>query len=465
MLLENIFHHLFFNEKFYNIVYPYLFKELFTDKQFKILFQEMKKYTDAYSKRPSPKDIKVLLDSEQLITESETEELQSLLKKITTLEATENTDFILDETEKFVQNRTMEMAILESVEILEKNQPRGLIEEKVRKALSISFKNELGLQYFIDAVKQFKFYTAEDECFSCDIEDINEAVGGGFRRKAIYLFIGKTNVGKTLWLCHLAASFLRNGYNTVYFTAEMSEHAITKRIDSNMLNMQMGDLGKNLIKSEYLTHVQTTYKSQKHGKLFVKEYPTGYGSRTNIMSYLQELKLKHNLKPDIIIADYVNIFASSRLPASAASDSYRYMKAVIEEFRATAVEQDACLVSATQLNREFASKSVDKMDVEGTSDSWAIPGTVDWMGVIIQPQELYEASRYLLKNIKTRFEENLYEVWTVGVDRKHMRLLQLDKDEQEIPIHVKDRMKSGDIQREAEASDDEEVRIFDFEVD
>jgi hypothetical protein len=63
------------------------------------------------------------------------------------------------------------------------------------------------------------------------------------------------------------------------------------------------------------------------------------------------------------------------------------------------------------------------------------------MCAIVQPPELFEQNKYLLKNIKSRYGDNINQVVTIGVDRPKMRLLNLEASEQEIPLHVKDKMK------------------------
>jgi hypothetical protein len=176
------------------------------------------------------------------------------------------------------------------------------------------------------------------------------------------------------------------------------------------------------------------------------------------------LKIKEGFVPDAIVVDSVNIFASSRLPASLLGNTYVYQKAVAEEFRAIGVEKDIAVISATQLNREASNKSAEQTDTTGTSDSYGIPATADWMGAIIQPQEMYEQGKYLLKNIKTRFDETLYKIETVGVDRSHMRLFDVEESEKDLPIHIKDKLAYQDTLREKKKIVEDD-KVFLFEED
>lgn len=463
MILETIFNQLLTNQKYFKAVYPHLETRLFSNTNYQILFKKITEYSEKYSKPATAKEINLLLSTDQKITEQTTDDISKMITDISALEVSNNIDLLIDETEKWVQDRTMELAILDSVEILETNKPRGLIEEKVKQALSVSFKQELGMEYYISAVEQYKFYTATDAVIKCDIDLLNEALGGGFRRKAMYMFIGGTNVGKTLWMCHLAASFLVSGYNVAYITAEMAEHEIYKRIDANILDMEMSLLGKELGKKQYYDRVKIHAKKENRGRFFIKEYGSGQANRNHILAYLQELKLKKGFKPVILIADYLNEFASSRLPASQSGDSYQYVRAVTQEFRAIAIEEDLVFISPTQLNRASFSKTAEKLDLTGQADSFAVPMISDWMGAIISNKELFDESKYLLKTLKTRFGENNMDVVTIGVARKHMRLINLADEEQDVPIIVKDRMTENDKRRKIMA-DDERTFVFADEI-
>lgn len=464
MIIDSIFNYLLADDKFYNVVYPHLDVRLFSDTKAKTLFGQIKKYSDTYSKHPKPADLKLLLSTNPDITQEKTTEVSDYIDTLTKMEVTKNPDLMIDEAETWVKDRCMELAILDSVEILQNGEPRGLIEEKIKEALAVSFRNELGLHYLADAEQQYEFYTNEEMGIPVDIPSINKAVGRGFRKKSIYMFIGKTHVGKTLWLCHIAAAFKRSDISGVYFTAEMSENAITHRIDANILDFEMSELGMSLGRESYMDKVSSTIEKYSKGDWFIKEYPPGFASKNNITSYLQELKIKEGIIPDVIIVDYINLFASSRLPASAMQNSYLYMKVVTEEMRALAVENAFPVITATQTNRDSANNSIESADMTGVGESWAMPQTSDWMGIIAQPPELFEERKYLLKVLKNRHADNMYDVCTVGVDRTHMRLLELTGNEQDLPIVVKDRMAVADKKRDALPDDDERTFIFEEDV-
>jgi len=456
MLPKNIFKHLFTNDEYFNKAYPHLYKELFVANHQQIIYDKIKYFTQKYNKRPKISDIKLIVESDYKVNEDISKDIVDELdglKKVDEL----HIDMILDETEQFVKDRTMEIAILDSVEILENNKPRGLIQDKIKNALSISFTNDVGHDYKVNAQDQYDFYTTEEAKYPCDITELNNLLGGGYVKKALYVYIGKVNSGKSIFLCHMASALVRSGLNVVLLTAEMAKERMVQRIDANILDIEMDELAINLSETDYFKKVKNYQKTEKKGQLFVQEYPTGTANKNHISAYLNELKIKKNFKADIVIADYLNIFTSARMSGGDSANSYLYVKSIAEEFRALAVEEDIAVITATQLNRESANKGADTMDMTGTSESWGVPATADWMGAIIQSPELFDANKYLVKNIKTRFSGNLNEVVTIGVDRPKMRLLNLAMEDQEIPISVKDKMDFANKKRSLNTKSDEDT--------
>ena len=141
---------------------------------------------------------------------------------------------------------------------------------------------------------------------------------------------------------------------------EMAEEKIAERIDANLLNIpiqQLGDLPKVMFDKKIAKLSKTT-----QGKLIIKEYPTASAHVGHFKSLLSDLALKRSFKPDIIFVDYLNICASERY-RGAVVNSYTYVKAIAEELRGLACECAVPIVSATQTTRSgYGSTDVDLTD-------------------------------------------------------------------------------------------------------
>ena len=171
------------------------------------------------------------------------------------------------------------------------------------------------------------------------------------------------------------------------------------------------------------------YKSKTTGQLIVKEYPTATAHVGHFKNLLSELAMKKSFKPDIVFIDYLNICASSRFKAGANVNSYTYIKAIAEELRGLAVEQDIPIFSATQTTRSgFVSSDVG---LEDTSESFGLPATADFMFALISSEELEEKNQIMVKQLKNRYNDpTINRKFIIGVDRSKMRLYDVEQHAQ-----------------------------------
>jgi hypothetical protein len=238
-----------------------------------------------------------------------------------------------------------------------------------------------------------------------------------------------TGVGKSLAMCSFASGNLLDGKNVLYITLEMAEERIAERIDANLLDVTMDDLG--MMSKEIYDKKIDKVKSKTTGKLIVKEYPTSSAGSANFRHLINELKLKKNFKPDIIYVDYLNICASSRMKYTANMNSYTYVKAIAEELRGLAVEFNVPIVSATQTTRSGFGNS--DVGLEDTSESFGLPATADFMFALITSEELEGLNQLMVKQLKNRYNDLAsHRRFVVGVDRSKMKLYDVDQSEQNL---------------------------------
>lgn len=367
MLLTNLFYHLVNDSDFFRIVYPHLNDDYFIEKNHKVSFNKIKEYYEKYGKKPSINDIKLLIETDNSVTEKDSEDAYEFLANLKKIEKVDDVKLLVKQIESWCQSRALELAILEGVEIIQTGKTKGSIKDKIEKALAVEFDVKIGMDFFKDAPARYDKYIMEEEVIPTDIEMLNILLNGGFRKKAIHCFNGRVNIGKSAILCSLASCFLKQGRNVVYISGEMSEDMISKRIDANLLDIPVNNLNKNLDKKVYLSKIKEIF-SKTQGKLIVKEYPTGSANSNHISNLLNEIKTKRGFTPEVLILDYLNIFGSSKLNANAALNSYQYVKSIAEEMRGIAVNFDLAFITATQINRS----NFNNNDLDMTSTSECI---------------------------------------------------------------------------------------------
>jgi len=338
---------------------------------------------------------------------------------------------LIEQTEKFCQDKAIYNAIMESVSILDsKNEKRtkGEIPQLLSDALGVSFDNNIGHDYTQDFDSRYDSYHKVESRIRFDLDLFNKITKGGLPIKTLNIALAGTGVGKSLFMCHVAAGNLSQGQNVLYITMEMAEEKIAERIDANLLNIDLDELS-TISKEDYLRKF-SALKSKTQGKLIIKEYPTAGASVLHFRALLNDLALKKNFRPDIIFIDYLNICCSARIKPGANVNSYSYIKAIAEELRGLAVEFALPVVSATQTTRSGFSNS--DPGLEDTSESFGLPATADFMFALVTNEELEALNQILVKQLKNRYgDPNLYKRFVLGVDRSKMRLYDVEESAQQ----------------------------------
>jgi len=203
----------------------------------------------------------------------------------------------------------------------------------------------------------------------------------------------------------------------------MAEERIAERIDANLMNITMDQL-KELPKAIFDSRIEKI-RTKTEGTLIIKEYPTTGAHSGHFKGLLNELQLKRQFKPDLIVIDYLNICASSRLKNGAGVNSYTLVKSIAEELRGLAVEENVPILSATQTTRTgYGNTDVELTD---TSESFGLPATVDFMFALITTEDLEKMNQLMVKQLKNRYNDpTINKRFVIGVDRAKMKLYDLE---------------------------------------
>ena len=424
-ILSNLIH----NEEYCRKVVPFLKKEYFTDRKEAIMISELIRFFNDYNKPASPEILAIEIGNRKDLSDKEIPEFEVYINELTSKET--NIDWLIGETEKFCKEKAVYNAILGSIKIIEGKDnvhTKDAIPSLLSEALGVSFDNHVGHDYLEDYNERYDFYHRVEEKIAFDLDMFNKITKGGLSKKTLNVVLAGTGVGKSLFMCHVAASTLVQGKNVLYITMEMAEERIAERIDANLLNIGMDEL-KVIDKEIYDNRISKVSKKTQ-GKLIIKEYPTAGAHAGHFKGLLEELKTKKKFVPDMVIIDYLNICSSSRMKQGANVNSYTYIKSIAEELRGLAVEYAVPILSATQTTRSgFANTDVELTD---TSESFGLPATVDFMFAIISSEELEGLGQLLVKQLKNRYgDPSYYKKFVIGVDRSKMKLYNVEASAQQ----------------------------------
>ena len=440
---ETILSALVFVDGYSRKVLPFICEEYFQSQQDRLIFKIINTFVNKYNALPTEEAIGISLN-EIKQSAPENEKCKALIEIIFAKKEQPDEEWLIDKTEKFCKEKAVYNAILESIHIIDgtdKKHTESAIPKILSDALAVSFDTHIGHDYIEDSSNRFLFYHKKEKKIPFDLEIMNKITSGGLSPKTLNIVMAGTGVGKSLFMCHHAASCLLKNYNVLYITCEMSEERIAERVDANIMDIVLDDL-RSLPKEVYDRKLRDATIGV-HGKLIVKEYPTATANANHFRHLLDELKLKKKFVPDIIFIDYLNICTSARMKNS--ENSYQFVKAIAEELRGLAVEYELPIVSATQTNRQGFSNT--DVGLDNTSESFGLPATADFMFAIITTDELEENGQLLFKQLKNRYNDiSHYRKFIVGVEKAKMKFSDVSSFEQEniLGTDNEDEQKKGD---------------------
>ncbi|NBP02340.1 MAG: DNA primase [Proteobacteria bacterium] len=413
------------DDEYMRKVIPFLKKEYFSETIEAKIFDIIIKFVNEYNNIPNKDAIVIALQNDKNLSDEQYNDTTSYVLSLETNQG-HNKEWLLKETEKFCKDKALYNAILNSISIIDgrnKSLSTDGIPQLLQDALAVCFDNNVGHDYIENSDSRYDFYHRVESRIPFDLDYFNKITNGGLPNKTLNVVLAGTGVGKSLFMCHVAASVLSQGKNVLYITMEMAEERIAERIDANLMNITLDQL-KDLPKQIFSNRIDKI-KDKTTGKLIIKEYPTAGAHTGHFKSLLNELQLKRQFKPDMIIVDYLNICASSRFRAGAAINSYTLVKSIAEELRGMAVEENVPILSATQTTRGgYGNTDVELTD---TSESFGLPATVDFMFALIATEELDQLNQLMVKQLKNRYNDPTQNKrFVIGVDRARMKLYDLE---------------------------------------
>ena len=322
-----ILRNLICNEDYIRKVLPFIKQEYFQDYNLKVIFDEIHSFISEYNKPANKEALVIEIDKRIDLNETSYKEVMSIIDSFD--DSPVELRWLIDTTEKWCRDRAIYLALMESIQIADgKNEEknRDSIPSILSDALSVSFDNHVGHDYLQDYDQRYDYYNRKENKLEFDLDYFNKITNGGLSPKTLNIALAGTNVCKSLFMCHVAGSYLLQGRNVLYITLEMAEEKIAERIDANQMNVNIKDI-KDLTKTTFESKINNISKKTQ-GSLIIKEYPTASAHAGHFKALLNELALKKSFKPDVIFIDYLNICASSRYKGNISVNSYSYVKSI-----------------------------------------------------------------------------------------------------------------------------------------
>lgn len=414
------------DRKYFSLVFDKIEEKYFDEVVASNIFKTCSEYFKEYKNLP---------DKSIILNACDTKLQPNIAEYINSVESLDfdnsnssNFDFLIDSTDKWIKEKAIKNAILDSVDIVSKGKDGdyGKIEDLVKSALSKTLKFDLGLNYFNTISERIKRKFSEtDYRIPTYFPEFDEKISGGFPKKTLSIFIAKSFGGKSNFMINMASRQVLNGKNVALFSLEMSEDMFAQRLDSIYSGVDINYIYSTKKKEfqDNLVSFLKEHSSSSRGNLFIKSFPTGQASVIDIRTYLKELEMRGE-KIDLICVDYINLM-KSMYSNSHRDGLYEKGKSIAEELRALSYEFDIPVISVTQLRRSgsaYAENNLEEVGMEDISESMGVIHTADFAAIFGTSDDLIVyASEVHYKIVKNRIGGGM-DIGRFYLDSKSLKL-------------------------------------------
>lgn len=381
------------DEEYFSTIVDVTDPEYFKDKHKKAIFLLIKEYFEQRDTIPNLSELKTYLTTREL-----KESFKSILLEIQGLDKVYNKEELMKNTERFLKERAVYKTILEVADSLQTGDvDTSWLLDKFEKTCNINLTTNIGLDLLNDIDTLIDDINTDQPVIPCGWKWLNNKLDGGFLKngRALYIFAGQTNVGKSIVLGNVATSMVNQGKTVLLITLEMSEMMYARRLSSSITKIPIKDLRSE---SQTLRHSLLEIKSEiKGGRLLIKEFPPSTITPNQIGAFIKSLRNK-GIIPDAVVLDYVNLLHTKQ-----GSNSYERIKIICEQVRALSYQTCCPFISATQLNRGNFDVAPS---LTGISESIGLAATADFICSVYQEEEDAESGIIRMSLLKNRFGQN-----------------------------------------------------------
>lgn len=257
-------------------------------------------------------------------------------------------------------------------------------------------------------------------------ETFDNITDGGWDRKTLNFFMGSPGVGKSLTLQNVAVNGANAGYNVAYITLELSATKTMKRIGSMRLEIPIDEYTEKVKDKEFLKERIKNINNKesggmfatKPGKLFIKEYPSGTATISDIEAYIKQVKDEAKIDIDLLVIDYIQIMGTEK----GIDRNMLYLKGehLAVGLRAIAQRHDLAAVTATQISKDkYGANNIELNDMP---ESKAMADTADSVWAIIQNPLMKAEGKYHWKHVKLRDCATEFERIGFEYDKRYLKL-------------------------------------------
>lgn len=302
-------------------------------------------------------------------------------------------DYVLNEIAQFCRFRAVIEQVTKAVGTggyLEKGD-LGTMVAKLKEATEMGLMTDLGINYFENVEERLASYANQDAVISTGWKSVDEFIGGGIGRQELVLFLAPSGGGKSVGMLNLAYNLMCQGLSGAYISLEMKDTKVTLRTDQMLARMTSKMVNLNNTQAAHEIH---KFHERTGVSFHVKRMRETTTTAADMAVYLRELRTRYGFRPDFIVGDYIDIMAA--IQKGYGDSMFLKDKFVSEEFRALGFDENAIMISGSQLGKHATEaiadgKMIHQGDVQGGSSK---TNTADLMISMEKTEAMHEAGVY-----------------------------------------------------------------------
>ncbi len=362
----------------------------FKDKNIASVFTIISEFYVKRDKLPTLTEVKTYLTTEDLKTS-----FKNLVESLKDIDKNIDKNELYDNTEQFLKEKAVYSTMLDVASDIAKGDiDTSIILSKIEQSCNISLVTDTGFDLYNDIDTLIDDLCSVQRSIPSTWPWLDDALNGGFLEsgRALYVFAGETNIGKSIFLGNIATNIANQGKNVLLVTLEMSELLYARRICTNVTKIPLKEMNMN---TQTLRSVIKEQQQSGKGSIFIKEFPPSTITPNQLKAFIKKIK-DQGIAIDAIVLDYLNLVHSP-----IGSNSYERVKNVTEQVRAMSYVFNCPIITATQLNR--SGFSIDNPDLATISESVGLAATADVIVSIFQNEEDRELGVIRLGMMKNRY--------------------------------------------------------------
>lgn len=316
------------------------------------VYTELTRYFNTYNNLPN-KDIIVNIFNDESLEKIDRDKIIDIINESYSIKETvTHIDYYKDITRKFIRNYRLKEAILKSAKLIDKEDYDSILDIVTEAVRKVDINKSLGLDFLssLDVLKE----CVVRNTISTGFKILDDIMKGGLGNGELGLVMGGTGAGKSWMLQYFAVAALLANKNVIYYTLEMSDVSVSKRLISVLLKKPI-----DIVTDDEIRDVKNiALRNHITSRLFNMEYPTKACSIVHIRNHVSNLYNRFGFKPDIIFIDYGDLMK----PTSNFNEKREQIADIYEHIRGFAKELNIPVWSASQTNRSGYKKKIVTVD-------------------------------------------------------------------------------------------------------